>query len=57
MTLTIANVDRAPARVIRLHPGPARCGHRARMPRGPALLARKAGVPLVPVTLDQRSDR
>src|SRR3954469_11028134 len=27
------------------------CGHRARMPRGPALLARRTGAPLVPVTL------
>jgi KDO2-lipid IV(A) lauroyltransferase len=27
------------------------CGAKARMPRGPALLARRAGAPLVPVTL------
>ena len=27
------------------------CGHRARMPRGPAVLARRTGAPLVPATL------
>lgn len=27
------------------------CGHRARMPRGPAVLARRTGAPLVPTTL------
>ena len=32
------------------------CGHRARMPRGPALLARRTGVDLVPVTLAYRGD-
>ncbi len=32
------------------------CGHRARMPRGPALLARRAGVALVPVTRAYRGD-
>ena len=32
------------------------CGRPARMPRGPALLARTAGVPLLPVTLAYRDD-
>ncbi len=32
------------------------CGHRARMPRGPAVLARATGAPLVPVTLAYRGD-
>ena len=32
------------------------CGARARMPRGPALLARRTGAPLVPVTLHYVGD-
>lgn len=32
------------------------CGHRARMPRGPAMLARATGAPLVPVTMAYRGD-
>jgi KDO2-lipid IV(A) lauroyltransferase len=32
------------------------CGHRARMPAGPALLARRTGAPLVPVTLHYSGD-
>jgi phosphatidylinositol dimannoside acyltransferase len=32
------------------------CGHRARMPRGPAVLARRTGAPLVPVTLHYAGD-
>ena len=32
------------------------CGAKARMPRGPALLARRAGAPLVPVTLHYVGD-
>ncbi len=32
------------------------CGARARMPRGPALLARRTGAPLVPVTLHYVDD-
>jgi phosphatidylinositol dimannoside acyltransferase len=32
------------------------CGHAARMPRGPALLARRTGAPLVPVTLHYTGD-
>jgi KDO2-lipid IV(A) lauroyltransferase len=32
------------------------CGARARMPRGPALLARRTGAPLVPVTLHYDGD-
>ncbi len=32
------------------------CGARARMPRGPALLARRTGAPLVPVTLHYLDD-
>jgi KDO2-lipid IV(A) lauroyltransferase len=32
------------------------CGQRARMPRGPALLARRTGAPLLPVTLHYEGD-
>jgi lauroyl/myristoyl acyltransferase len=32
------------------------CGHPARMPRGPALLARETGAPLMPVTLSYDGD-
>jgi KDO2-lipid IV(A) lauroyltransferase len=32
------------------------CGARARMPRGPAVLARRAGVALIPVTMAYRGD-
>ncbi|MGZ4469979.1 MAG: phosphatidylinositol mannoside acyltransferase [Nocardioidaceae bacterium] len=32
------------------------CGHRAKMPRGPALLAQQTGSPLMPVTLSYAGD-
>jgi phosphatidylinositol dimannoside acyltransferase len=32
------------------------CGHAARMPRGPAVLARRTGAPLVPATLHYVGD-